>query len=54
MARVVDNPKMTMAEMAERLDVTKRTIERRGKQLREIGRIERVGSRRFGHWEVNN
>lgn len=51
---VVDNPKITMAEMAERLGVTKRTIEREVKQLREIGSIERIGSKRFGHWKIND
>ena len=51
---VVDNPKITMAEMAERLNVAKRTIEREVKQLRETGRVERVGSKRFGYWKINN
>ena len=47
---VVANPK----EMAERLGVTKRTIEREIKQLRETVSIERIGSKRFGHWKINN
>lgn len=51
---VVDNPKITMAEMAERLGVTKRTTECEVKQLREIGNIERIGNKRFGHWKINN
>ncbi len=40
--------------MAERLGVTKRTIEREIKQLRETVSIERIGSKRFGHWKINN
>ena len=51
---VVANPKITIAEMAERLGVTKRTIEREVKQLRETGSIERIGSKRFGHWKIND
>lgn len=51
---VVANPKITIVEMAERLGVTKRTIEREVKQLRETGSIERIGSKRFGHWKINN
>jgi len=43
-----------MAKMAERLNVAKRTIEREVKQLRETGRVERVGSKRFGHWKIND
>ncbi|EJO23073.1 HTH domain protein, partial [Selenomonas sp. FOBRC6] len=37
-----------MVEMAERLGVAKRTIEREVKQLRETGSIEPIGSKRFG------
>ncbi|WP_281539675.1 HTH domain-containing protein [Selenomonas noxia] len=51
---LIDNPKITMAKMAERLNVAKRTIEREVKQLRETGRVERVGSKRFGHWKIND
>ena len=51
---LIDNPKTTMAEMAERLNVAKRTIEREVKQLRETGRVERVGSKRFGYWKINH
>ena len=42
---LIDNPKITMAKMAERLNVAKRTIEREVKQLRETGRVERIGSK---------
>ena len=42
---LIDNPKITMAEMVERLNVAKRTIERKVKQLRETGRVERIGSK---------
>ena len=51
---ILDNPTATMAEMVERLGVTKRTVEREVKQLRKTGRIERIGSKRFGHWKINN
>ena len=51
---VVANPKITMVEMAERLGVAKRTIEHEVKLLRETGSIERIGSKRFGHWKINN
>ena len=47
------DPTMTMAVMAEKLDVTQRTIEREVKKLRENGDIERIGGKRYGHWKVN-
>ena len=49
---LIDNPKITMAEIAEKLNVAKRTIEREVKQLRETGHVERIGSKRFGHWKI--
>ena len=42
-------PEMTMDVMAEKLNVTKRTVEREIKKLRESGRIKRVGGKPFGH-----
>lgn len=47
-------PEMTIAVMAERLNVTKRTVEREIKKLRENGRIKRVGGKRYGHWHIND
>ena len=41
-----------MSEMAEKLKVTTRTIERKMKKLCESGRVIRVGGKRYGHWEV--
>ena len=38
--------------LAEKLEVTIRTIEREMKKLRESGRVIRVGGKRYGHWEV--
>ena len=40
-----------MSEKAEKLKVTTRTIEREMKKLRESGRIELVGGKRYGYWE---
>ena len=41
-----------MYEMAEKLAVTTRTIEREKKKLREFGHVICVGGKRYGHWEV--
>ena len=49
---ISENPKITMAEIAEKLNVTKRTVERMAKSLREKGIIERKGGKRYGYWEV--
>ena len=51
-ALISEKSDVTMAEMAERLGVTTRTIERQMKKLRESERVLRVGGKRYGHWEV--
>lgn len=47
------NPRITMVEMANALNVTKRTVERTVKRLREKGRVVRKGGKRYGYWEIN-
>lgn len=51
-ALISEKSDVTMAEMAERLGVTTRTIEREMKKLRESERVLRVGGKRYGRWEV--
>jgi Fic family protein len=46
------NPKATAQKMALMLGVTDKTIKRHIKDLREQGRLTRVGSDKAGHWEV--
>lgn len=50
---ISENPKITMTEIAQKLNVTKRTIERAVKSLREDNRLERKGGKRYGYWEVH-
>lgn len=45
-------PRLSAKELATLLNKTTRTIERRLKTLRELGRLKRVGSDKAGHWEV--
>lgn len=49
---MIRNPAYTSAELAEKIGVTKRTIERTFKTLREKEMIERIGSKRDGDWIV--
>ena len=49
---LIENPSFTSIELAEKIGVTKRTIERAFKSLREKKMIERVGSKRDGNWIV--
>lgn len=51
-AMVKENSKITAKEIADKLGVTSRTIDRTIKQLKDSGKIKRVGSNKTGHWEV--
>jgi len=47
-----DDPRITQARIAERLGITRDGVAYHFRQLRADRVIRRVGSRRFGHWEV--
>lgn len=49
---LIENPNITSTELAEKIGVTKRTIERTFKSLQEKKMIERIGSKRDGNWIV--
>lgn len=46
------NSSIISTELAEKVGVTKRTIERIFKSLREKKMLERIGSKRDGNWIV--
>jgi len=49
---IKQNPHITAKELAAALDKTQRTIERHIKDLKEHGKLIRVGSDKTGYWEV--
>ena len=53
LAIMENDPSATMGAISEKLNVTKRTVERIVKKLREQGKIERVGGKRYGHWVIH-
>lgn len=46
------DPYVTAEELANLLQVTKRTVERKLSDLRKLGEIRRIGARKNGYWEV--
>ena len=49
---MIENPKITYNELAEKLALGRRTVQRHIQSLKDEGQIRRVGSERSGHWEV--
>lgn len=49
---IKENASITTTEMAKRLFVNRRTIQRGLDALKGKGKIERKGSKRYGYWEI--
>lgn len=49
-----ENNSITINQISEQLGISKRTIEREIKSLRDSGKIIRTGGKRFGRWEIKN
>lgn len=47
-----DNPSLSQEELAKKLGITRRVVQKYTKALQEDGRIERIGGKRYGHWQV--
>lgn len=48
------NPSITQKAMAEQLEIPYRTLQRKMDELSVGGRIERIGGKRYGHWQVKD
>jgi len=51
-ALITENPAITIPEMAKKINLTERAVEKQVKALREKKKIHRVGPTKGGHWEV--
>ena len=49
---ILENPDESASQMAERLGLGQRTVERALARLQVLGMIERIGSKRNGRWIV--
>jgi fido (protein-threonine AMPylation protein) len=47
-----ENNKITSSEISKRLKISLSTAKRKIKELKESGRIERIGSDKTGHWNI--
>ena len=46
-------PKITQTQLAKLFNVSYRFLQRRMDELKLAGRIERIGGKRYGHWQIN-
>ena len=47
-------PDITLDQLSAEAGIARRTLVRYMSALKEAGRIERVGGKRYGHWEIND
>ena len=52
LALIKENASITTTEMAKRLFVNRRTVQRGLDVLKGKGKIERKGGKRYGYWEI--
>ena len=49
-----EKPDISQEALGENMGVTRRVIQKYINVLKEAGRIERVGGKRYGHWKIND
>lgn len=47
-----ENPSVTIPEMAEKICITERSVQRNIQKLQVEGFLRRMGGRKEGYWEV--
>ena len=47
-----DTPSITIAEIAKRIDITERSVQRNIQKLQSAGLLRRIGGRKEGYWQV--
>ena len=51
--KLKEQPDISQEALGESIGVTRRVVQKYINALKEAGRIERVGGKRYGHWEIN-
>ena len=52
--KIKEQPDISQEALGESIGVTRRVIQKYINVLKEAGRIERVGGKRYGHWKIND
>ena len=52
--KIKEQPDISQEALGESIGVTRRVVQKYINVLKESGRIERVGGKRYGHWKIND
>lgn len=47
------NPRITISELSRKARISKKTLQRKMEELRTAGIMDRIGSKKSGHWQIN-
>jgi ATP-dependent DNA helicase RecG len=50
---LTEDPTISQISLSEKLGLARRSIQRKMDELKSSGRIERVGGKRYGYWEIH-
>jgi HTH domain len=50
---IKEDSSCTIEQISARTEIARRTLIRYMDILRKEGRIERIGGKRYGHWQIN-
>ena len=48
-----NNQHITIPEMAKKIKITERAVEKNIQNLKATGILDRAGSDKYGHWKIN-
>lgn len=51
---IMENPKISRIEIAEKMRLHESSVKRRLKMLVDKGAIQRIGPDKGGYWQINN
>ena len=50
---IQNDSKITQVELVKILNIPYRSLQRKMDEMKDSGRIERIGGKRYGHWKIN-
>lgn len=48
-----NDSKITKVELVKILNIPYRSLQRKMDEMKDSGRIDRIGGKRYGHWKIN-
>ena len=50
---LTEDPRISQISLSEKLSLARRSVQRKMDELKNVGRIERIGGKRYGYWKIH-